>query len=228
MSFTIPILGQVEYIGWDAWIKRLLKTAFMAPIFMFFLYFIFLLVGEKMFTDSLKGEGLVRTLLSIIIPAMVVLILLLKATEFAKKGSGKFGEVLTKVGGQVGGLATGLALGAATGGAALALRAGVGGVGGLAANKLASGANRLGDTKWGNRLGMNKLASGLTSVGATAQRSSFDIRGTGLGKAFASATGVKLGEAQKGGIEQARKDKVEKRRKRAEGLKIQEDKKLKK
>jgi hypothetical protein len=231
MSFTIPILGHVEYIGWDAWIKRLFKTAFMAPIFMFFLYFIFLLLGESegknMFTDSLKGKGVVRTLLSIIIPAMVVLILLLKATEFAKKGSGKFGEVLTKVGGQVGGLATGLALGAATGGAGFALRAGVGGVGGYAANKLASGANKLGDTKWGNRLGMNKLASGLTSVGAAAQKSSFDIRGTDLGKAFASATGVKLGEAQKGGIEQARKDKVEKRMKRAEGLKVREDEKLK-
>ena len=73
---------------------------------------------------------------------------------------------------------------------------------------------------------MTATALGAAAGGA-AKKSSFDIRGTGLGKAFASATGVKLGEAQKGGIEQVRKEKVEKRMKRAEGLKVREDEKLK-
>src|SRR3989338_2550522 len=223
MSSSLPLLGHVEYIGWDAWLKRLFAISFMAPIFMFFLYFIFLLLGPDMFT--VKGDGgTVNKLLSIIVPALVILILLLKATEFAKKGSGKFGEMAIK-GGQ---LAAGLAGGLALGGAGIALRAGVGGVGGFAANKLASGANRIGATTWGRRLGANKLASGLTSVGAYAQKSSFDVRGTALGKAAISASGFNLGEAQKGGITQARKEKVEKRRKRAELLNVREDEKISK
>ena len=75
---------------------------------------------------------------------------------------------------------------------------------------------------------MNKVASGLTSVGAFAQKSSFDIRGVKIGgQNLASATGIPMGEAQKGGIEQARKDKVEKRMKRAEMLKVREDEGLK-
>lgn len=224
MSWSLPYLEGIDYLGWKSWLSRLLKTAFMAPVFMFFLYFIFLLLGKDMFTDSLKnGKGTVNTLLSIIIPALVILLLLIKATSFAKKGAGQFGEAMIKGGTMVGGLA----LGAATGGAAFALRAGIGGAGGYTANKLASGANKFGTTRFGNAIGANKLASGLTSIGAAAQRSSFDVRGTGLGKAFSSATGLKLGEAQKGGIEQARKDKVEKRMKRADGLKVREDEKLK-
>ncbi|MBI2631281.1 hypothetical protein HYW73_03675 [Candidatus Nomurabacteria bacterium] len=230
MSFTVPKLASFEYLGWDAWSKNLIKVSFMAPIFMFFLYFIFMLVQSKIFGGlfTATSASLIESILAIVLPAMLILILLLKATEYAKKGSGKFGEVVTKVGGQVTGLVAGLAIGAATGGASMALRAGVGGGGGFVANKLASGANKLGDTKWGNRLGFNKVASGLTSVGKFAQTSSFDIRGIKGVQSLAGAAGIKIaGEAQKGGIAQARKDKVEKRMKRAEGLEVREDEGLK-
>ena len=215
MSFSIPLLSHAEYLGWDAWSKRLIKVAFMAPIFMFFLYFIFLLLGAKMFEGVIQSTDTMVQLLNLIIPALVVLTLLLKAASFAKKGAGHFGELAVK-GGQI---AAGLVGGVALGGTALALRAGVGGGGGYVANKLASGANKL---------GLNKMASGLTSVGAFAQKSSFDVRGVKIGgKTLAGATGLSLGEAQKGGIEQRRKEKVEKRMKRAEGLKVREDEKLK-
>ena len=234
MSFAVPKLAGIEYLGWGAWSKRLLTVSFMAPIFMFFLYFIFLLLGESegknMFTDSLKGEGMVRTLLSIIIPAMVVLILLLKATEFAKKGSGTFGEAIIKGGKMVAGVAGGLALGAATGGAGFALRAGIGGVGGTLANKTASGVNWLAKKdswigKGARGLGANRIDSGLTYAGALAQRSSFDLR---AGGGLAKMTGLSIGQAQKGGREQARKDKVEKRQKRANMLKVRDDESISK
>ncbi|OGI85585.1 hypothetical protein A3A05_01020 [Candidatus Nomurabacteria bacterium RIFCSPLOWO2_01_FULL_41_12] len=217
MSFSLPILAGVEYVGWDSWHKRLLKVSFMAPIFMFFMYFIFLLLqqGNPFGNVITSNGGVINTILLVVIPTIVILTLLLKATEFAKKGGGKLGEFASTAGKMIGGLA----VGAATGGTALALRAGVGGVGGWAANKAASRANRL---------GLNKMASGLTSVGALAQRSSFDIRGVKIGgQTLASATGIPMGEAQKGGIAQARKDKVEKRMKRAEMLKMREDEGLK-
>ena len=37
MSSVVPKLASMEYIGWQSWSKRLIKIAFMAPIFMFFL-----------------------------------------------------------------------------------------------------------------------------------------------------------------------------------------------
>src|SRR5690606_33708665 len=44
MSSTVGILAGVEYIGWKQWFKRLISLSFMAPIFMFFMYLIFMLV----------------------------------------------------------------------------------------------------------------------------------------------------------------------------------------
>lgn len=50
MSSSLPLLGHLEYIGWDAWLKRLLSVSFMAPVFMFFMYFLFLLISNNIFT----------------------------------------------------------------------------------------------------------------------------------------------------------------------------------
>ena len=223
MSSTVPLLSGASYIGWDAWFKRLLTVSFMAPIFMFFLYFIFMLVRAKMYEGILnQGNGVIVALLKMIIPAVLILILLLKATEYAKKGSGAFGETVMKAGG--------IALGLAAGGAAFVGSAGIGRVAGYAANKTAGGVNWLAKKdswvgKTARGLGANKLASGLTGLGALAQRSSFDIRAGGF---LSKATGLSLGEAQKGGVEQRRKDKVEKRMKRADMLKVRDDEHLKK
>ena len=219
MSFTIPILSSVEHVGWSSWLKRLLSASFMAPIFMFLMYLIFLLV-EKPPLDSLTNPntGLLGSIIIIILPAAVILTLLMIAVSYAKKGAGKAGEMAIKAGS----LGAGLAAGVATGGAAFALRGVVGGGGGFVANKLATGANKL---------GLNKVASGLTRVGALAQKSNFDIRGTKLGSAAFGAAGLKGTEAlmgiNKGGIEQARKEKVEKKMKRADELKVREDEGLK-
>src|SRR3989344_2134160 len=228
MSFSIPELEKIGYLGWTAWKDRLLTTAFMAPIFMFFMYFIFRMIQAKIFANlTTNNGGALQTILFVIIPALVILSLLMKATEFAKKGGGQFAAVVTS-GAKI---ISGVALGAATGGAALAGTALIGGAGGSTANKLASGANRFGawsEKKFGTSFGANKLASGLTSVGAYAQKSSFDIRGIKIGgKSLASVTGIPMGEAKQGGYTQRRKEQVEKRMKRAELLNVREDEGLK-
>ena len=49
MSSSVPFLAKAEGIGWDEWIKSLVRVSFMAPIFMFFLYLTFKLINAKFF-----------------------------------------------------------------------------------------------------------------------------------------------------------------------------------
>ena len=90
MSFSVPLLEKIEYIGWDDWFKRLLTVSFMAPIFMFFVYFIFMLIGANLFGGLLTKPSngvpsFIENVLQIFLPAMLILVLLLKATDFAKR-----------------------------------------------------------------------------------------------------------------------------------------------
>lgn len=179
MSSSVPLLSGAEYIGWEGWSKRLLKVSFMAPIFMFFMYLIFLLIKSD-FVDNLitvKDKSMTQTIMLIVIPGMIILILLLKATEFAKKGSGKLGEVLMTGAKLVGGLA----LGAATGGTALLATGTIGKYAQGVANddelrKKAAG---------GDRAAQKRLDRANYFAGK-----SFDIRQTGLGKFAGSKTGM--------------------------------------
>jgi hypothetical protein len=189
MSSSIPLLGHIEYLGWESWLKRLLKTSFMAPIFMFFMYFIFLLINTKpSLFDSLivksTNSSVIEKILIVVIPALLILILLLKATEFAKKGSGKIGEVLmTGVK-----MAGGLALGAVTGGTALL---GTKVLGGIAANRLASN----GETwrKQAEKGGLEGLMARMKLKTADyGSRATYDIRGTGAGKLLTKESGMNL------------------------------------
>jgi hypothetical protein len=120
MSSAVPGLSSVEFVGWKSWLKHLTETAFMAPIFMFILYLIFLLVQNNIFKDlsdgDIKTRGVLQNIIFILIPAMVVLVLLNRATKYAKKSSGAAGEFV------MGGIkAAGLlaAGGAVVGGAAI-------------------------------------------------------------------------------------------------------------
>ncbi len=236
MSFTIPKLAGVEYLGWDSWVKRLLATAFMAPIFMFFMYLMFLMIRESnMFSGFVNRDGdAVQIILSIIIPAAIILILLLKATEFAKKGGGVIGEKLTGVGKAALGLAGGLALGAATGGAALAARAGIATTAAAGRATVGRAGTAVANSQWAKRLettGTNPFAkfagARIRDAGNIAAKSSFDVRGVSIaGKDLSSVTGLKLGKAQEGGYEKRKEDQVKKKQKRADELKVGENESL--
>lgn len=186
MSFALPALSGFEYFGWSAWIKRLIKASFMAPIFMFFMYFIFMLIDGGVTKDLLKvnqGEqSFIGLLLLILIPALLILILLLKATEFAKKGSGALGEKLVSYGKA----ALGIGLGAATGGMALGAMGAIGKASSMVAEKegLKDAAKEKGMKGWAAKMALKTANAGATS--------SFDFRNTGLGKKFAGATGINM------------------------------------
>jgi hypothetical protein len=182
MSFTIPQLASVEYIGWNAWFKRLLSVSFMAAIFMFFMYFIFLLVGANLFGGLItkaSPPSFVENVLGIFLPAMLIVVLLLQATEYAKKGSGKFGEMVMK-GAQIVG---GIAMGAATGGTAMLASNTVGRLARNAANNDELRAKAAAGDKGAQR----KLA-----IANSLAKNSFDFRQTGIGKFAAKQTGMNV------------------------------------
>ncbi|OGI77251.1 hypothetical protein A3B85_02205 [Candidatus Nomurabacteria bacterium RIFCSPHIGHO2_02_FULL_37_13] len=211
MSLAVPKLASIEYIGWDAWSKRLLAVSFMAPIFMFFMYLIFMIIKSNIFISLVARPDpdkqlWMETIILMVIPALIILILLMKATNYAKKSSGVLGEALMS-GAKIAG---GLALGAATGGAALAGRTILGGGGGATANYLAGKAEKA---------GFGRVGGKLRDVGDFARKSSFDIRGVKMaGQTLAGATGLKLGETEKGGWTEMKKQQVEKGQKRADEL----------
>jgi len=221
MSFTVPQLAGFEYLGWNAWFKRLLTVSFMAPIFMFFLYFIFMLISSNLFSKLIQPSvgandeaGTIKTILGIVMPAIFICILLVQATKFAQKGSGALGGAIMTGAKMVGGVA----LGVATGGAAVLGRATIGRAGAAVAN---SGLARSWEAHgWGGE----SFRKATTALGA----GSFDVRGVKIaGKTLAGATGMKLGEAQKGGFVERRKIYEENRQKRAKDLAVGEDEKLK-
>ncbi len=213
MSSTIPILETAEYIGWKAWFSRLLKVAFMAAIFMFFLYFIFMLIHANIFgtlialTPGASGPAAtIKTILGIVLPTFFILILLMKATKFAKEGSGALGEMLIK-GTEI---AMGVVAGVGLGVAAKGLQGTVGQVSSRMANSEWA-KKREAEGKFGGAL-FRKTTQGLA-------RSSFDVRQGAVGGVLAAAggiSGLNLGHSSKlfkeaGGFEADKKKRSESR-----------------
>ena len=230
MSFSIPGLAGIESIGWNEWIKRLLRVSFMAPIFMFFLYLIFKLINADIFANlsvrTYQEQGTLEAILLLVLPAMMVLIILHKATEKAKKTSGELGSMIIK-GASVGlGIAGGLALG----GGARVLQASVGKYG----EKFAQSETA---KKWikEKKFGADTLQKTASYFGGA----SFDARKGIIGgalRATEGVSGINLGMKSKifdsigikdGGYREDRKRMVEKRQKRSDELKVSEDEPLK-
>lgn len=205
MSLSIPQLQDIEYLGWNKWLDRLLRTAFMAPIFMFFLLLIVKLVQIDILKDVLKNDNsdsIPRMLFILTVPALIYLSLLYKATDYAKKGAGEIGETVIKYGKIAAGIVGGIALTAASGGASVAIGGGLGAI----ANK-AGGSARLKDTFVGNK---------LKDFGGFLQKSTFDPRNIkALGK-YTDKAG--LGKGREGSWNVMKEKQMEKRQKRAEVL----------
>lgn len=214
MSLSIPELKKLDWLGFDAWLKRLVTVAFMAPIFMFFMLLISKLVQIDIFGSLADPkQRSAGKIMLIVIPGIIYVTLLWKATSFAKKGSGEFGAAVIKYGQVAAGVVGGLALTAASGGATA-------GIGSLSSMALSS--KGLNKASKGDGLGgmAARLALKTADYGT---RASFDPRALKIGgKSLGSMTGT--GEAKYvGGYEKRRKDKEEKRQKRAKDLEVRED-----
>ena len=116
-SLLIPKMENMSYIGFDRWLKSLLNMAFMAPIFIFFLYLTIKFMHVAIPYDS--GSSFVNKILGILVPAGVIITLILLSAKVAKSMSGDFAGIVADYVGKAAGVALGAGLAVATGGAAL-------------------------------------------------------------------------------------------------------------
>jgi hypothetical protein len=185
-SYTLDI--DIPGFGHRKWWTELFKNAFLAPVFIFFLYIIILFLkieGKIFYSDSSNTP--MQTIMSVVVSFSIVMALLMKAKKLAVEYSGEMGQAMTKGGKILGGLA----IGAATGGAAL-LGSRV--IGGAAAKRLSSSGERLrekakekGFSGYAARLQLKALDYGT--------KASFDARKTKAGTALGGVSGMNFQSA---------------------------------
>lgn len=180
---SLTIEADMGGLGFKKWWGGLLKTAFMAPLFIFFLYIIVLFLdvlgaGTINFTSD---NSTIQNLMKVVIPFAILGVLLMKAKKLAVEYSGEMGEMITKAGTAIGGLA----IGAATGGAAML---GSGTIGKYA-SKVANNDELKAKAAAGDKGAQRRLAF-ANSVASK----SFDFRQTGAGKMLQSKTGLNLSQ----------------------------------
>lgn len=129
-SYTIPSIS-IPGFGGKEWWSELSKNAFLAPVFIFFLYLI-IMFGDisKVVTGTSIDDATTSTItgqntmdfMKVIIPFLLVFVLLMKLKTIATKMAGEMGAAIVK-GAQVVG---GVALGAASGAVAMTARKTIG------------------------------------------------------------------------------------------------------
>ncbi len=197
LSYTVPETKKWEYVGWSSWWSETVKTAFMAPVFVFFMYIIVMFLESKMGLDKLwESSGLTNfnKILSVIIPFIVIIVLLKQAEKISTKLAGQVAGTVTSAVGNVGAKVGGLALGGALGAGAFAMRSTIGKMGAGLANseKLQNAEAKGGFSGWGARQ--------LRNVGSFTGKSSFDVRSTKVGQTAGKQMGVEgLGKGKAGG-----------------------------
>lgn len=214
ISYAVPF--NIPGLGHKQWWSELLKNAFLAPIFIFFLYLIVLfldILKETIYKGS--NNTTIQIVMAVIIPFMLLVVFLMKARKLAIEYSGEMGAAINKGGKMVAGLAGGLALGGA---AALGAKA----IGGTAARYMSKNGESLRHTA--------STSKGLKRFAARAKlktldygtKATFDARKTKVGNFVSSKTGLNLQSALKskeGGYEGWQKRREEKIRKQKDSYK---------
>jgi len=105
----------------QAWATEFFKNAMIAPVFMFFLYLIFLLISGFKFVSLAGGTSSFISLITMIFPFFIIVMLMGKAVEVTQQQAGNIATQITgKINGIVGTVAGGaLALGSLAFGGAI-------------------------------------------------------------------------------------------------------------
>jgi len=229
VTFAVPKFKGINTIGFDSWIKQLFTVSFVAAIFMFILYIISEILSAKIFDSAVTDDtGATAAMILIFVPAILMVMLLLKGAKYAKSASGELTGTIISTAKVAGGIALGGAMGLTA--------AGLQATAGHAGKKIFESK---GLKKWeteGNWLQrqagrtLRTIGGGVEGKGGMAG-SGFDLRkgvAGGALRAISGVTGLKLGAESKfllkesGGYEADLKRRNEKRKKRAEGLKVSE------
>lgn len=196
-SYALPF--KIPGLGHEDWWDQLLKNAFLAPIFIFFLYIILTLINAlKMTNFNASTDSTFGTIMQTMIPFLIIAILLKKSKEMAEEYSGEMGHAVGGIGGK---LAT-AAIGGTVGAYATLGKATLGRVGDKISNS--SRVRDLGATKYGGWLG-----KGIQNAGKAVGNASFDVRGAGV---------AGIGTAAVGGFTAVKEKQVNERKQRAKDL----------
>ncbi|HTH93571.1 MAG TPA: hypothetical protein VL576_03785 [Candidatus Paceibacterota bacterium] len=126
LSRDMPLFGGVARLRWGDWLKELTNYAMLAPVFVFFLYIIYILLtsnfAQQMGVSALSSGGFFEITLSIVIPMLIIFGLMTAAQRAAQSLSGEIGKTIQKYGEQLTGAVAGTAVGLATGGTGLLAR----------------------------------------------------------------------------------------------------------
>ncbi len=153
LSIAFPGGKGWRRVGWDAWLNDLWKTAFLAPVFLFFIYLIILFLNTGFLASAMSGgTGMIDVLIGLLIPFAFFMTLLLTAKNISTEMAGQIASTVT------GYLNTAMM---AVGGVAMAGTALVGG----AAASAAGGAIA--------RAGARKLAANATGTSSSAKMGRF-------------------------------------------------------
>lgn len=209
-------MAGIKMIGWKNWWPETLKLAFLAPVFMFFMYLILKFLSLDLISD-IAGKGIIQDglgyFISILMPFAFIMVLLMKAKDIAKGMAGDMGEFATKMGSAVGGAA----LGGAVGLGAMAMRGTIGRYGNFLSQ---SEKLKEAEAKGGLRgFGARMLLKGGEKAGA----GSFDARNTKAGAAAGKGLGVDMGKAKEGGYTKMKSDQIAAAQKRAKELELGEN-----
>jgi hypothetical protein len=120
-----PKAAGMSYVGWNKWFPQLISLAFMAPVFLFFLYLttLFSKITDTMVVED--GAGIVTSIFRVALPMLTIFALVQLSKKVATKMAGELGGQINGYVQKAAGAGLGIAAVAATGGASLA----AGGVG---------------------------------------------------------------------------------------------------
>ncbi len=193
-TYIIPTTRGMKGFGWNEWISTLIKTAFAAPIYFFFMLLISLLAQSDF--AKIEGSTVGEVLIISIISVLLLLTLLLRATKFAREASGVIGEMVTKLGVGAAKFVGGAAIGVGAGAAAIAGRSTVG----LVASKIgqsnslrnAAAGEGLRGPKWMQKAQQWTAQRALVGAQNTG-KASFDVRQNGLANLISAKAGINMG-----------------------------------
>jgi hypothetical protein len=208
-SYTLPF--DIPGLGHKEWWGELLKNAFLAPIFIFFLYIIVMFAGFlKDIVHFPDGADFMQKVMAVVIPFAILMVLLMKAKELAVKYSGEMGKAMSKAGAMVSGAVVGGAVGLGIGGAAALGQKTLGRASGAIGRNIS--ANTAVGRFWKNRFN-------------DASKSSFNVAAIpGAGKLLSKA-GVKDVKPKYANYEERVKARDEKRKKRSREYEVQANEK---
>ncbi|NVN96662.1 hypothetical protein HXX01_00170 [Candidatus Nomurabacteria bacterium] len=94
-TYIIPSWADTKTIGWKHWWSDTIKLAFLAPVFIFFMYIILKFLQANLIADPINATTGLSFFVATIIPFAFIMILMMKAKSLASDMSGEMGQKIT-------------------------------------------------------------------------------------------------------------------------------------